>query len=522
MNNSNKGKLAVIYCRVSTEEQATKGLSIEVQESVCKKEIEKEGYSLFKIIKDEGKSAGSLKRPGIQEVIKLASEKKINAVFAIHSDRIARNTLDYLNLRELFRKNEIALKFIYQPLSDETAASRTMDTVMASFNEMQLLITSEKTKSSLYAKASEGYFPSLPPPGYINSENPEKNVNKLAKRIIMPDSVKAPLVVEAFKLYATGNYNVYDLNDLMYQRGLRNKHDNKIAPSRFYGLLKNRFYIGEVKWGKIFVREGKHTPLIDEALFNQVQTILASNNQNRCRRRKHSWLLNGFVFCHKHQLRYTAEWHLNKRKAYYHCTNTTGCSRYFEHIELENEIADKFKELEFNPFFVNKVIEKAKAIFFERRKTYENKRQSLVNQKTAWEAKRKIAENKLFEGIISDDDFTRIRSEINAELNNVAQRLNELEGEREINVDIAQEILSFTKDIYKSFKKASFQLKRHYLGFFWNRFEIYDKVIIKSVPSPLFEELLKLNQISYKLPDFKNPIENNNYGEVIISNNRGD
>ena len=37
MNNSNKGKLAVIYCRVSTEEQANKGMSLEVQESVCKK-----------------------------------------------------------------------------------------------------------------------------------------------------------------------------------------------------------------------------------------------------------------------------------------------------------------------------------------------------------------------------------------------------------------------------------------------------------------------------------------------------
>lgn len=522
MNSLNKGKLAVIYCRVSTEEQANKGLSLEVQESVCKKEMEKEGYSLFKVIKDEGKSAKDLKRPGIQEVIKLVSEKKIDAVFAVHSDRIIRKTLDHLILRELFKEKGIARKFVYQPTSDETAASITMDTMLASFNEMQLLITSEKTKGALYAKAGEGYFPAPPPPGYINAENPDKDVSRLAKRIILPDPVKAPLIVEAFKLYATGNYNVYDLNDLMYQKGLRNKHDNKIAPSRFYGLLKNRFYIGEVKWGKIFVKKGKHTPLIDEILFNQVQTVLASNNQNRCRRRKHNWLLNGFVFCHKHQLRYTAEWHLNKRKAYYHCTNATGCSRYFEHIDLENQIADKFKELEFNLVFVNKVIEKAKDIFFERRKGYENKRQSLVNQKTAWEAKRKTAENKLFEEIISDDDFTRIRSEINVELDNIAQRLNELENEREINVDIAQEILSFSKDIYKAFKKASFQLKRHYLGFFWNRFEIYDKVIIKSVPSPLFEELLKLNQVSYKLPDFKNSVENNNYGEVIISNNRGD
>ena len=522
MNNQNKTKLAVIYCRVSTEEQAKKGLSLDVQENTCKKELEKEGYSLLKVIKDEGKSGGSLKRPGIQEIIKLVLEKKINAIFSIHSDRIARNVADHLNLRDLLAKNEVELKFVYQPSNDGSPYSTTMDTIMASFNEMQRLITSQKTKGALYAKRSEGYFPASPPPGYINAENPNSNASRLAKRIIMPDPIKAPLILRAFKLYATGNYNVYDLNDLMYQKGLRNKHNGKIAPSRFYGLLKNKFYIGEIKWGKIFVKNGKHTPLIDEALFNQVQLVLASNNQNRCRRRKHSWLLNGFTFCHKHQLRYTAEWHLNKRKAYYHCTNVTGCSRYFEHIELENEIADKFKELEFNPVFVNKVIEKTKAIFFERRENYENKRQSLVNQRTAWEAKRKTAENKLFERILSDEDFTRVRNEINTELGNIAQMLSELENQRETNVDIAQEILLFTKDIYKTFKKASFQLKRHHLGFFWSRFEIYDKVIIKSVPSPLFQELLNLKQVAYKLPNFEKLVENNKNNEVIISNVRGD
>ena len=172
--------------------------------------------------------------------------------------------------------------------------------------------------------------------------------------------------------------------------------------------------------------------------------------------------------------------------------------------------------------FVNKVIEKTKAIFFERRENYENKRQSLVNQRTAWEAKRKTAENKLFERILSDEDFTRVRNEINTELGNIAQMLSELENQRETNVDIAQEILLFTKDIYKTFKKASFQLKRHHLGFFWSRFETYDKVIIKSVPSPLFQELLNLKQVAYKLPNFEKLVENNKNNKVIISNVRGD
>ena len=75
----------------------------------------------------------------------------------------------------------------------------------------------------------------------------------------------------------------------------------------------------------------------------------------------------------------------------------------------------------------------------------------------------------------------------------------------------------------KHLKKLRSSLKGIISGSFGIVLNSYNKVIIKSVPSPLFEELLlKLKQVSYKLPDFKNPIEKQYHGgEVIISNNRG-
>ena len=66
-----------------------------------------------------------------------------------------------------------------------------------------------------------------------------------------------------------------------------------------------------------------------------------------------------------------------------------------EQVKMENAVAEKFKDLEFSPDFIELVISKAKNIFYERREVYESKRQGLINQKSAFEARLKVAETKL-------------------------------------------------------------------------------------------------------------------------------
>jgi len=509
-------KMAVIYCRVSTSDQADHGQSIEAQESICTREAEKDGYTVFKIIKDEGKSGGTLKRPGIQELIRMVIAKEIHIAYVVHSDRIARNTIDHITLRNLFRENGVILKCINQPVVDDSAVSRTMDTVMASFNEMQRLITGEKVVATMYEKAKAGYFPAYPPIGYKNINNPTPTNERFSQKIVVKDDLYAPSMKKAFELYATGNYNVFDVNDILYERGLRTRKGNRLAESRLYELLKNRFYLGELHWGDIHITDikiVKHEPLIDEYTFNRVQKILDTKNNHACRKRKYQWLLNGFLRCYKHGCRYTAEWHLNKKIAYYHCANKSGCGKYSEQTKLEEMIADKFKTLEFSKEFIERVINKAKNIFYERRKAYDSKRQGLINQRTAFEAKRKVAEDELLAKTLSRDAFTRINDELITELENIDGKLIELEKDRNVNVDVAKEIISLTDNIYDTYKRASPVLKKQYLGFFWDRFDVCDGLIIKSVPSILFDQLLNLEQAFQKsekafIPNVSNEVIN--------------
>src|SRR3989344_1886070 len=507
-------KIAVIYCRVSVDPNKD-SLSIEEQARVCKEKAEQEGYSVLDIIKDDNKSGGRLKRAGMQQLMKLSIEKKIDAVFTVHSDRIARNTENYLQLRTLFRNNNVELFFIQLPNLDDSASSKMMDTMLASINQYYRDITSEKVTMTMEGKARLVYFPALAPLGYKNITKQDPTIERAGQKIVVKDPNVAPLVKKAFELYATGNFSVYDITDILYEKGLRTKNSRKFTFSRMYEVLRNPFYIGEIHWGKVHLKEGKHEHLIDDYLFNKVQEILKIKGGHACRKRKYHWLLNGFLKCYTHECRYTAEWHLKRKLAYYHCTNRNGCGKYIEINKLENAIANKFKDLEFSQEFIDLVIEKAKNIFYERRKVYDDRKKALINQKTAFETKRKVAEDKLFTNTISDNDFKRIREEIASELSNIDDRVIKLEKERGINVDIAQQVLNLSRNIYDAYDKASFQLKRQYLGFFWERFEIADGLIIKSVPSLIFAELLRFEKAFYKTQKQENPYKPIVSNEVI-------
>src|SRR5579863_2370216 len=112
MNDENT-KLSVVYVRVSTDDQKKEALSPEVQDADCKKAIEQDeqnGYKYLKTINDLGKSGGNLKRAGMQEMMELITNEEIQAIYTIGSDRLSRNTGEYITLRALCKQHKVEIK----------------------------------------------------------------------------------------------------------------------------------------------------------------------------------------------------------------------------------------------------------------------------------------------------------------------------------------------------------------------------------------------------------------------------
>jgi len=95
---------AIGYARVSTEDQAKEGVSLDNQKSKIKAYCQLKDLELREIVEDAGLSAKNLRRPGVQKVLRLARRKEIDAVVVYKLDRIFRSTVDALETTKAFDK----------------------------------------------------------------------------------------------------------------------------------------------------------------------------------------------------------------------------------------------------------------------------------------------------------------------------------------------------------------------------------------------------------------------------------
>ena len=487
---------ALIYCRVSSEEQAQKGFSLDAQEKYSGEFAKNNGYTVVGVFRDEGKSATTLNRPALKDILsECQRNKSIDALIIQETDRLARNTKDHLTIKALLQKSNVKIISVAQPMLDDSPEGNMIDTILASINQFQSDINSRKTKKGLQEKFDQGGWPGWAPLGYINVD--VETGDGRTRKIIKKDPERWNLIKEVFKLYLTSNYSVDEINDILYEQGLRSKTGKKVPHSIMFYTLENPFYAGIMRWcGQ--EKAGKHAPMISMSEHRKILEIMDSHNMHACRRRKHSFLLRGFVFCNICKQRYTAEKHLKKKKEYYHCSTNRKHSNRGQNIEvydLEKLIEDQFKKVQFSKEFSDLIMKRLKSIYLKQKEKIGSQKQILFNQKNALETKRDKIEEKLLSGTISDEDFVRLRNKLKDKLFIIQSKIDVLSSQREYEIDVLLEIIKFSHNIYKTFKKAPYELKRQYLGLFWDKFLVQDKKIIRAIPTKFIQDLLKMKKV---------------------------
>lgn len=482
----------LIYCRVSTEEQADKGYSLDTQEKLCRDFAERSGYQVAGVYRDEGKSGTKLDRPALQDLLaKCTDGGTIGAVVVQETDRLARNTHDHLTIRAILQKAAVKLISVAQPMLDDSPEGKMIDTILASVNQFQSDISGRKVRKALQEKFDQGWWPALAPVGYVNVEVGGSGDGQRARRIIKNNPTIWNILQEGFRLYLTGDYSADELRDLLYQRGVHSKTGKKIPHSVMVRMLKNPFYAGVMAWhGQR--RAGRHEPMITLPEHERILQIVDSHNLHASRRRKHNFLLRGFAFCNRCHHRYTAEHHRAKHKSYYHCAARRKHSNRNQNVEvadLERQVEEYFKTIQFSPGFVQDIVRTLQTVSAGQRQNATTKRQALFNQQKAIEAKRDRAEEKLLTGVLPDDAFVRLRRQFGEQLQGIQEQLAVLNSQRDCDTEVIREILLLSRNVYEAYKKAPAALRRQYLGLFWEEFLVEDKEIVRAVPSRLIRDL---------------------------------
>ena len=103
-------KIAGIYIRVSTEDQAREGFSLPEQEKRLRAMCEYKGYSVYKVYEDAGISAKTgNKRPAFDELLQDIKDKKINTIVVLKLDRLTRSVLDWEKILKFLEENDAYL-----------------------------------------------------------------------------------------------------------------------------------------------------------------------------------------------------------------------------------------------------------------------------------------------------------------------------------------------------------------------------------------------------------------------------
>ena len=248
--NTQTTKTAIGYVRVSTEEQATEGVSLDVQRDKLRAYCRLNGIRLIDIKADEGYSGSTLNRPALQAALQMLRRGRANTLLVAKLDRLSRSLRDVCTLvDELFSDERYHLLSLCGMVNTHSAAGRMVLMNLANYNQFEREMISERTRDALQHMKAQGIRLGPAPYGYRFSHDTDEN----GRRLLVPLTEEQDVLRQIRELRSDGlklHQIARRLNDAgirarrdgiwrvqSLSRLLRRKGTEQIRPTRTHGPL---------------------------------------------------------------------------------------------------------------------------------------------------------------------------------------------------------------------------------------------------------------------------------------------
>ena len=330
-----------IYTRVSTEDQAREGYSIEVQREYLLDHAKRMGWEVYKIYSDDI-SGYILDRPALKEMLKDAKVKKFELIITYKLDRFSRKLKDLLNIVDELDSYGVAYKSATEPFDTSTSAGKLMFQQLGSFAEFERNRIKERVFPGMIKGVMQGNWQGAryAPYGYYYNKE---------KKLLEVVPAEAKIVKLIYTMYLA-NRTTGQIAEYLYRKGYKSRSGGKFNTKLVCDILKNQIYLGKIVWNKchydtkqttstrvgykyvrndpskIVVGQGKHQPIICQEDFDLVQKKLKANRKGTLHRRNvYEYPLTGILYCARCGYRYqgtsnASNHRLKKRKRWYKCS----------------------------------------------------------------------------------------------------------------------------------------------------------------------------------------------------------
>ena len=276
-----ENKIAGLYIRVSTEDQAREGFSLKEQEKRLRAMCEYKEYEVYKIYKDSGISAKTGNyRPAFEELLQDIKDKKCNTIVVLKLDRLTRSVYDWENILKFLEENDAYLDCANDDINTTNANGKMISRILTSVSQQEIERTSERTKVGLAGAIKEGHIPARAPLGY-------KHIDKK----LVPDPLTKDIVIRIYNLYFEGKsyYNIATIFNEEQVLGKTNWKDTGILR-----MISNEVYKGDYVHGK---RTNHPTlyrdvvePIISKEMWENCQVQKKKNQKNYMRTQTYIFL----------------------------------------------------------------------------------------------------------------------------------------------------------------------------------------------------------------------------------------
>jgi DNA invertase Pin-like site-specific DNA recombinase len=452
---------AIIYTRVSTDEQANSGYSLPFQLTTLQAYCKCQGINIIKHYKEDF-SAKNFDRPEFNKLKEYSKANKhsIDLLLFTKWDRFSRNAEASYKVIKEFKHLGIKVNSIEQPLDLDLPDNKILLAIYLMLPEVENDKISQRTTEGMRKASIDGCWMGAAPRGYNSSRDLNGNST-------LTPNQDSEIIKKIFIDFSTGLYTA---------EKLRKKHYNnlKFTKQSFLNMLRNPVYIGKIKV-KEYKKEkeqlvdGLHKSIINESVFEKVKNILSRNKKITIKPIQNEFPLRGFLKCNSCNKNLTGSFSTSRSKKkypYYHCQS--GCKERHNAVKLNNKFITYLSEFELKP--------ESKALFLEafKLKLSGNK---LIKEKTIKSIEKKISkQQKRIEQIednfadekIDYQTFSEMKIRFQKSLNDLkVEKLHHQSSSKSFIRDITHSV-NLLSNIGHFYKVATTELKRKIIGSIFN------------------------------------------------------
>jgi len=219
---------AILYARVSTDEQARSGYSLAQQLEALREHASREGYEVLEEVMDPGQSGASLEQPGMDHVRDLVAAGGVSVVLAQDRDRFAREPAYHYLLRREFEEHGCNIRAL-NDRGDDSPEGELMDGILDQLAKFERAKTAERSRRGKLCKAREGKIIATNMPHYGFKYTPSRDGYEL-------DEAAMSNVRRIFRMVSAESYSLRKVKQIFEAEGLP-------TPA------------GKKYWSKTFIRE---------------------------------------------------------------------------------------------------------------------------------------------------------------------------------------------------------------------------------------------------------------------------